>query len=69
MIFFIFSLTVTFFYLKVKLIEPVLKNNPHVKLNKDNNLEFELTLNANKTEEVTIKYSVDHPGDKEIEFH
>ena len=53
----------------MKLIEPVLKNNPHVKLNKDNNLEFELTLNANKTEEVTIKYSVDHPGDKEIEFH
>jgi len=50
------------------LLEPVLKNNSNVKLNKSNNLEFELQMAPNKTEEITIKYTVDYPYEKEIEF-
>ena len=52
----------------VKLIEPVLKNNQNVKLNKSNNIEFNLVIPSSKTEELKIKYSIDHPADKEIEF-
>ena len=52
----------------VKLIEPVLKNNQNVKLNKSNNIEFNLIIPSSKTEELKIKYSIDHPADKEIEF-
>lgn len=54
--------------INVKLLEPNMKANANVKLNKSNNLEFDLNLAANKTEEVTIKYSIDHPSDKEVEF-
>lgn len=54
--------------IQVKLIEPDLKKATNVKLNKQNNLEFELNIPGGKKEEITIKYSVDHPSDKEIEF-
>ena len=54
---------------KVKLIEPTLKNNTIVKLNKSNNLEFVLNIPASKSEEITIKYTIDHPSDKETEFY
>ena len=54
--------------INVKLIEPNLKLAQNVKLNKSNNLEFDLILAANKTEEITIKYTIDYPADKEIEF-
>ncbi len=52
----------------VKLLEPSLKNNPIVKLNKANNIEFDLSLTPNKSQEITIKYSIEHPSDKEIDF-
>lgn len=52
----------------VKLLEPNLKTAANVKLNKANNIEFELSLAPNKTEEIQIKYTIDYPADKEIEF-
>ena len=55
--------------MKVKLIEPNIKNTSSIRLNKMNNLEFDLNLAANKKEDVTIKYTVDHPSDKEVEFY
>jgi uncharacterized protein (TIGR02231 family) len=54
--------------IKVNLVEPSLKNNSVVKLNKQNNLEYELAIGASKTETIQIKYTIDHPSDKEIEF-
>jgi len=60
-----------FFSNKVKLIEPKLDKNqvgPNCKLNKANNLEYTLNIQATKTEEVTIKYTIEHPSDKETEF-
>ena len=54
--------------IQVKLLEPVLKNNPSVRLNKMNNLEFNLTLPALKTEEIVIKYNIEYHADQEIDF-
>ncbi len=54
--------------IKINLIEPSVKNNSMVKLNKQNNLEYDLAIAAGKTETITIKYSIDHPSDKEVEF-
>ena len=54
--------------INVKLIEPNLKNSPIVKLNKQNNLEFDLKIAANKIEELVIKYSIEHPANETIEF-
>jgi hypothetical protein len=52
----------------VRLIEPNLKNNSNIKLNKKNNLEYELSIPAGKTETLVIKYAIDNPSDKEVEF-
>jgi hypothetical protein len=54
----------------VKLIEPALKgaNNNNIKMNKLNNLEFDLEIASGKTEEITIKYSVEHAVDHDVEF-
>jgi hypothetical protein len=54
--------------IKVKLEEPVLKNNSNITINKANNLEFKLFIAPSKKEEITIKYSIDHPVGQEIEF-
>ena len=54
--------------IQVKLIEPSLKNNSNVRLNKLNNLEFDLNLPPSKTEEIVIKYTVEHQVDLEIQF-
>ena len=54
--------------IQVKLIEPSLKNNANVKLNKSNNIEFNLILAPAKTEELVIKYSIEHQADIEIDF-
>ena len=40
----------------MKLIEPSLKNNSNVRLNKLNNLEFDLNLAPLKSEELVIKF-------------
>ena len=49
-------------------MEPSIKNNVAVKLNKLNNIEFDLNLPPNKSQEITIKYSIEHPSDKDIDF-
>jgi hypothetical protein len=54
--------------IQVKLLEPVLKNNPNVHLNKKNNLEFDLTVPPLKTEEILIKYNIEYHADQEIDF-
>ena len=55
--------------IQVKLSEPSLKNNSqNVKLNKSNNLEFNLKIDAGKKEEVTIKYSIENSTNGELEF-
>ena len=56
------------FDLQVKIIEPVLKNNAIVTLNKSNILEFNLVLPPTKKEELTIKYSIEHQANDELEF-
>lgn len=53
----------------VKLIEPSLKHNYQVKLNKQNNLEFDLNIAPSKTEELTIKYTIEQPSEKQIDFY
>ena len=54
--------------IQVKLSEPVIKNNPNVRLNKLNNLEFDLNLAPSKTVELVIKYSIEYQADQDIEF-
>jgi hypothetical protein len=54
--------------IQVKLVEPILRNASNVKLNRQNNLEFYLNMPASKTQEVAIKYTIEHPADDEIEF-
>ena len=55
--------------IQVKLLEPVVKkDSTWIRINKQNNIEFDLNLPSGKTEEITIKYSIDHPADKEIEI-
>ena len=52
----------------MKLIEPSLKNNSNVRLNKLNNLEFDLNLAPLKSEELVIKYTIEHQADLEVDF-
>lgn len=55
--------------IQVKLLEPVIrKDSTSIRINKQNNLEFDLNLASGKTEEINIKYTVEHPADKEIEM-
>jgi uncharacterized protein (TIGR02231 family) len=54
--------------IQVKLSEPQLKNSQNVKLNKSNNLEFNLNIDAGKKEEVTVKYSIENSTNSELEF-
>lgn len=54
---------------QVRLLEPVLvKNQNSVRLNKANNLEFDLDLAAEKTDEVLIKYTIESPSNCDLEF-
>lgn len=55
--------------IQVKLLEPNLKNNSNIKLNKENNLEFYLEILSGKSEEITIKYTIESPFGKEIQFY
>lgn len=57
-----------FFNFKVKIVEPVLKNNTNITLNKSNIMEANLKLSAGSTEELQIKYTVEHPVGEEIDF-
>ena len=55
--------------IQVKLIEPDIKNKTNnIRLNKSNNLEFDLDIENGKTEEINIKYSIEYPANKQIEF-
>jgi uncharacterized protein (TIGR02231 family) len=54
--------------IKVNLLEPQLKNAQNVKLNKSNNLEFDLNIPSGKQEDLTIKYTIEHAPNEEIEF-
>ena len=54
--------------IQVKLVEPQLKNSANVKLNKANNLEFDLNIPSGKQEDIVIKYTVEHAPTEEIEF-
>lgn len=55
--------------IQVKLLEPVIKKDAtNIRINKQNNLEFDLNIPSGKTEEIHIKYTIDHPSDKEIEI-
>ncbi len=38
------------------------------RLNKDNNLEWDMVIPGGKTKTLQIKYSVDHPKNDKIEF-
>ncbi|CAF1033344.1 unnamed protein product [Brachionus calyciflorus] len=55
--------------IQVKLIEPDLKKHSNIRLNKSNNLEFDLEIEPSKKEEITIKYTIDSPSDKDIDFY
>lgn len=44
--------------LNVKLLEPNLKQEKNVKINKQNNLEFDVTLNSASEKELKIKYVI-----------
>ena len=58
----------------VKLIEPVLKKHKekdkgvNVRLNKDNNLEFNLNIESQKSELIMVKYKIEQPSEQGIEF-
>jgi uncharacterized protein (TIGR02231 family) len=54
--------------IQVKLQEPLLKNVQNIKLNKSNNLEYDLKIPAGKQEEIVIKYSIENLANQEIEF-
>jgi len=54
--------------IQVKLLEPVIKNNQNIRINQLNNLEFDLVVAPSKSEEISIKYSIDHPAEEEIVF-
>lgn len=55
--------------IKINLIEPVLKNNTSVKLNDNHNLEFSMSLSAAATEKITVKYTIEYPSEREIQFN
>ena len=52
----------------VKLLEPVIKNNPNIRLNKLNNIEFDCKIASGKTEELVIKNTIEHLADQEIDL-
>ena len=55
--------------IQVKLSEPTLKNSQNVKLNKSNNLEFNLNIDSGKKEEIAVKYSIENSTNGELEFN
>ena len=54
--------------IQVKLSEPVIKNNPNVRLNKLNNIEFNLNIPPLQSVDLLIKYKFKYPRNKDIEF-
>jgi hypothetical protein len=65
----------------IKLIEPLINpstsshqkkfnnnNGLNCKLNEKNNLEFSLNLGSLKSETLNIKFTIEHPAEKEIDF-
>ncbi|KAH3757943.1 mucoidy inhibitor MuiA family protein [Pelomyxa schiedti] len=53
---------------KVVLKDPVLENNPLVKLNEYNNLVWPLDLNSNQETTITYSYSFEYPNGTELGF-
>jgi hypothetical protein len=59
---------------KVSLLEPVIPKHEKEKkwpvfVNKDNNVEWELEIAEGEERTVEIKYSVETPKSRDIEFH
>lgn len=59
--------------LQVTLQEPVIKHpekydrTKPIRLNKLNNVEWDLEIGTNETKELTLKYSVEHPVGEEVD--
>ncbi|XP_074653815.1 protein F37C4.5-like isoform X3 [Tubulanus polymorphus] len=59
--------------IKVTLVEPVIKHpekydrSKQVRLNKFNNIEWDLEIPANESKELTLKYTVEHPTTEEVD--
>lgn len=53
---------------KVKVIEPELKDNPHVTINEFNNLRWKLSMAPQTKEELKFEYQIEHSPDKELTF-
>ena len=54
--------------IQVKLKSPKLKNNPNVRLNKLNNIEFNLNIPPLQSVDLIIKYKIEYPRSKDIEY-
>ena len=58
---------------QVTLQEPVIKHpekhdmSKPTRLNKHNNVEWELEISANEIKELTLKYSIEHPMGEDLE--
>ena len=64
---------VCFLLHQVSLIEPPVKHsdkhdkNKTVKINKVNNIQWDLLITSGETKELVTKYTVDHPISEEVE--
>lgn len=54
--------------IKVNLLEPIIKSAQNVKINQENNLEFDLKIDAGKAVNIKVKYSIDYPVQEDIQF-
>lgn len=55
--------------LQVHLIEPQIRDNAkYARINKQNNLEWELQVSAGESKELILKYQVDHPKGEQLEY-
>lgn len=55
--------------IQVKLIEPVTKNSSKFVLNKQNILECNLQLDKGKSEDILIKYTIEHSNSDVLDFY
>ncbi|VDP67929.1 unnamed protein product [Echinostoma caproni] len=59
--------------IKVNLIEPSIKHpekydrNKPIRMNKFNNVEWDLDLQPGETRELTLKYSIEHPANEDLD--
>ncbi|KAG5443707.1 Protein f37c4.5 [Clonorchis sinensis] len=59
--------------IKINLLEPVIKHpekydrNKPIRMNKSNNVEWDLDLGPGETKELTLKYSIEHPANEDLD--